>query len=312
MKLSTVLFLLALLTSAHAQIDTTDFFPMQTGNQWVYKGSNNDLSYFIKIHLTVTITQDWVSPNGEHHAWFHEEYSDDHGGHRTDDYHYWKDSNAVYNDQCPGGTKIFDLSPYLKDFSIWATCRPVRLKGSIIGRGVRFSGEYSDWLRQNVEARSFEEVLYWTDDTLFQRVEWSPFDGSPQETLLQGIGMARLSYLSGASYHLVGAIINGQKFGALTSVETGRSSIPSSMQIQAYPNPFNSTIKLNVTLAQEGTTELTVYNALGQKVATIFENYKPSGSFTFPFNADHLTSGIYFVLLKQGRTVCKEKILLLK
>ena len=87
---------------------------------------------------------------------------------------------------------------------------------------------------------------------------------------------------------------------------------PSDFKIKAYPNPFNSTVNLQINLPGSGLTELTVYNLLGQKIKTIVNKYLTAGIFHFSYQADEISSGIYFVILKQNQLFTKEKIILLK
>ncbi|MGE5433007.1 MAG: T9SS type A sorting domain-containing protein [Syntrophomonadaceae bacterium] len=298
-------------THHYPAIDTSDFFPMQIGNYWEYKSSTAQGDSCWKI----TIVGDTLMPNGKRYFQFHLKSFGVYGS----DYINWfyrKDSNDVYISGGPGCNttyeyKIFDLTPGLKDSTVWETCRYPYFEKPL-GRGVRISYNYSysDWYPQPVEARFFVDVTF---DSLFKITKWGPSDASEHIILVKGIGMVYKGWVSDEHpYYLEGAIINGKKFGTITSVEHEKSIIPSSMNIQAYPNPFNSTVNLNIELKSAGMTELMVFNILGQKVATIFEDYKPSGNFKFSFNADNLSSGVYFVLLKQGRFFCKEKIILLK
>jgi len=113
-------------------------------------------------------------------------------------------------------------------------------------------------------------------------------------------------------YYLQGAIINGVKFGTITDVKEKESVIPTKFKVEAFPNPFNSTITLKLSLPYSGFTELSIYNILGQKINTIWEAYKPSGKYNIKYYADNLSSGVYLVLLKQNQLFSEQKIILLK
>jgi bacillolysin len=61
-----------------------------------------------------------------------------------------------------------------------------------------------------------------------------------------------------------------------------------------YPNPFNPSTKISYQLAKGGDVTLTIYNSVGQHVATLVNNYQNSGSHKITWNAGSMSSGIYF------------------
>lgn len=81
---------------------------------------------------------------------------------------------------------------------------------------------------------------------------------------------------------------------------------------QNYPNPFNPSTTINYTIPNRSLVKLNVYNSLGQKVAELVNEEKPSGNNEVEFNADGLTSGVYFYVLKAGGFVEIKKMVLLR
>ena len=81
---------------------------------------------------------------------------------------------------------------------------------------------------------------------------------------------------------------------------------------QNYPNPFNPSTAINYQLTAVSHVELTVYNALGQRVRTLVNERQPAGSHNVTFNAQGLTSGIYFYQLKAGGFQQIRKMILLR
>ncbi len=70
---------------------------------------------------------------------------------------------------------------------------------------------------------------------------------------------------------------------------------PSSFQLeQNYPNPFNPSTSLKYTVSSPQSVLLKVYDVLGNEVATLVNEEKPAGTYEVEFNANGLTSGIYF------------------
>ncbi|HEY3294474.1 MAG TPA: T9SS type A sorting domain-containing protein [bacterium] len=67
---------------------------------------------------------------------------------------------------------------------------------------------------------------------------------------------------------------------------------------QNYPNPFNSQTNIEFTVPTDANIRLTVMDVLGQTVRQVFTGRVSAGQHTVPFNADGLTSGIYFYRLE--------------
>ena len=64
---------------------------------------------------------------------------------------------------------------------------------------------------------------------------------------------------------------------------------------QNYPNPFNPSTTIDFNLAEPGIVTLKVFNLLGQEVAILLDREEmEDGEQSVEFNANNLTSGIYF------------------
>lgn len=63
---------------------------------------------------------------------------------------------------------------------------------------------------------------------------------------------------------------------------------------QNFPNPFNPTTSIEYTLPFDSKVTLNIHNSIGEVVATIIDQDQPAGFYSIKFNADDLTSGIYF------------------
>lgn len=99
----------------------------------------------------------------------------------------------------------------------------------------------------------------------------------------------------------------------VTSVENETTTLPSKFALsQNYPNPFNPTTKIAFTLNNNAQVSLTVYNIVGEKVATLISDYKNAGEYSVDFNASQLSSGVYFYELKADATRLVKKMSLLK
>ncbi|MFN1834101.1 lamin tail domain-containing protein [Balneola sp. MJW-20] len=82
---------------------------------------------------------------------------------------------------------------------------------------------------------------------------------------------------------------------------------------QNYPNPFNPTTNIQFSLATASDVTLTVYNVIGQRVATLLSSQKmSSGTHTVGFDASSLSSGVYFYRLQAGNFVTQKSMTLIK
>lgn len=80
-----------------------------------------------------------------------------------------------------------------------------------------------------------------------------------------------------------------------------------------YPNPFNSTVQIPFELAVPQQLSLSIYNVLGQRVATLVSNEKfEAGAHRLMWNGDAAASGVYLVQLESGDKLDTRKILLVK
>ena len=82
---------------------------------------------------------------------------------------------------------------------------------------------------------------------------------------------------------------------------------------QNYPNPFNPETNIRFSVATTGNATLTVYNMLGQRLLTLFDNVAEVGqSYNVKFNGSVLAGGVYFYRLQSGQQTDLKKLTLLK
>jgi polygalacturonase len=99
----------------------------------------------------------------------------------------------------------------------------------------------------------------------------------------------------------------------VTAITDNHSASPVGYTLlQNYPNPFNPATTISYSVPKEGNVSLSVYNALGGKVAAIVNEYKPAGSYSVRFNGSNLASGIYLYRLESGDFSASKKFILLK
>ena len=95
-----------------------------------------------------------------------------------------------------------------------------------------------------------------------------------------------------------------------TSVESTTERFPTEIQLyQNFPNPFSS--ETDITYRVYGTrhVNLTVFDLLGRRVATLVDQAQPAGSYEVSFVAGDRPGGVYFVRLESdGATLIKRML----
>ncbi len=81
---------------------------------------------------------------------------------------------------------------------------------------------------------------------------------------------------------------------------------------QNFPNPFNPSTIIEYSIPNSTNVRLSVYNSLGQKVATLLNKKQRAGKHEVQFDASNLSSGIYFYKLQSGKFVSTKKMILLR
>ncbi|MBK7630780.1 MAG: T9SS type A sorting domain-containing protein [Ignavibacteriales bacterium] len=81
---------------------------------------------------------------------------------------------------------------------------------------------------------------------------------------------------------------------------------------QNHPNPFNPNTTISYQLPIACNVRLKIYDILGNEVATLVNEEKPSGSYNVEFTTNNLSSGIYFYRLQAGNFIETKKMILLK
>jgi len=81
---------------------------------------------------------------------------------------------------------------------------------------------------------------------------------------------------------------------------------------QNYPNPFNPTTTINFSISKSSFVSLKVYNTLGKEISTLVSEKLPAGVYSVNWNAENLSSGVYFYRLIAGSFSQTKKLILLR
>jgi len=82
--------------------------------------------------------------------------------------------------------------------------------------------------------------------------------------------------------------------------------------MQNYPNPFNPTTTIKFALPKESHVKLSVYNILGQEVATLVNGIMQAGYHRVNFDATGLNTGMYIYKIQADGFVMMKKMMYVK
>ena len=112
---------------------------------------------------------------------------------------------------------------------------------------------------------------------------------------------------------LDGAIHYSPTVGVNVPTSAIAGEIPTEFKLlQNYPNPFNPSTTVRYGLPQRSTVELTLFNMLGQQVATLVNGEQEAGYHEVRLNGASLASGVYFYRLKAGSFLETKKLILVR
>lgn len=108
-------------------------------------------------------------------------------------------------------------------------------------------------------------------------------------------------------------LVSYRREDIVTSAAREEAALPRLFSVRSYPNPFNPAAAIAFTVPSDGHAMLTVYNSIGQRVATLFDGVAESGvTYERTFDGSALASGVYFALLRSGEHAAVQRMSLLK
>ncbi len=92
-----------------------------------------------------------------------------------------------------------------------------------------------------------------------------------------------------------------------------RSTLPSSFTLsQNHPNPFNPSTSISFSIPTRAFVTLSIFNLLGQQVARLVDEEKTPGEYTVEWDAQGMSSGVYFYRIDAGSFSVTKKMLLVR
>jgi hypothetical protein len=89
-------------------------------------------------------------------------------------------------------------------------------------------------------------------------------------------------------------------------------SIAGTLRLYAFPNPFNSVVRLDYTVPAAGDVRLSVLDIVGRRVRILDAGNPKMGRGTAVWNAEGMPSGVYWIRLEAGKDVLTRKTLLIR
>ncbi len=118
---------------------------------------------------------------------------------------------------------------------------------------------------------------------------------------------------SGIAWNNPSVFGNAVLLNPTTAVETPVNVATSYNLSQNFPNPFNPTTEITFSVERGGLVRLNVYNILGKKVKTLYNDIaSPGQNYSVRFDGTNFSSGVYFYTLESSRFTEIKKMVIIK
>jgi len=287
--------------SIAGQIDSTrlEFFPLHLGDEWQYYiGYYDGNPGYTRTYKVVNA--DTLLSNGERYFQLNEiQYNSLHVLYRIDSlFRVWETNASPIPDTCFGHISednFYRLNE--PDSAVWQVCDN-RVALAQPPWLCRYGGIYLwDDFGTTRELMAFQAGGYLrSGDSTVQYF-------GPTSELMRDFGIyyegdGEVSYIQ-----LIGAVINGVKYGSLSDVGTPSTAMPITFQLfQNFPNPFNGSTTIKYTLPKRSRVLLAIYDILGREVTLLKNDEEVEGVHSVQFANDKLSSGVYYYQLRLYNT----------
>jgi endoglucanase len=224
---------------------------------------------------------------------------------------------AMRNIVDPGNNYAFEVHQYLDDNSsgtsascVSSTIGSSRLKdftGWLRKYGKRgFLGEFGISVNEDCQT-ALEDMLSYVDENKDVWLGWSYWAAGPW----WGDYMFSIEPKDGEDRPQMSVL---EKHFADTTGEqdSDHNPVRSFTLFQNYPNPFNPGTTISYRLAKPAFVMLVIYNIDGRLVASLVNAHKDQGNYSETWNAEGVSSGIYFYRIKAGAFSETKKCLIIR
>ena len=260
-------------------------YPLHVGNQWDYGEIDFHTPGQYQYLYSVRIVGDTTMPNGENYAIQQGDFGTKYlrqSGSRV--YSFVSDKDYVLYDF---SLQQGDTASFVQDGSYFTLVTVYVGQGEVFGKS----------------------VTRWTYVTTTN----TSSDGGSVLTIADSIGRTYLFLDGGYTDYLMGAIINGTRYGTVTQIARRTDVHPAEFRLfQNFPNPFNPTTTVEYFVPATSEVSIYLFSALGEKVSLVFQGVQNPGLHIAHINGTNLASGVYFVQLVAPGVSISKSVLLIK
>ena len=115
------------------------------------------------------------------------------------------------------------------------------------------------------------------------------------------------------SFQGVGVIYNTTNGGDPVGLTPISTLLPDDYYLsQNFPNPFNPVTRIEFAILKNGFASLRVYDISGREVSVLVNEHLNAGQYSVSFDAQGLSSGVYFYKLEAGEFTDVKRMVFVK
>ncbi len=118
--------------------------------------------------------------------------------------------------------------------------------------------------------------------------------------------------IAGTVYYRLKQVDYNGSYNYSQVIEVSGVTVSTIQLEQNYPNPFNPATTIKYQLGNDGFVSLKVFNALGEEVAELVNQFQKAGSHQLIFEGKDLPSGMYVYKITAGNYTESKKMILLQ
>ena len=146
---------------------------------------------------------------------------------------------------------------------------------------------------------------------------WTGGSAPPDDGFYTGVdyvgAFGRTLWTSGWTFLAEAGITPSEAATFIAEESSVAAALPTGYELtQNHPNPFNPSTTINYSVPADGHVRLSVFNSVGQQIATLVDGPRQAGTYAVSVDAADLSTGIYFYRFEAGGQVLMRKMALLK